>query len=72
MFFVSHLYGTLTRTTFAFLLPQATTVGAESFVAKPFSGVTLAEAIRDYAVEVVPALPPVSDDGDPISERESG
>ena len=28
------------------------TVGADSFIAKPVSGATLVEAVRDYAVEV--------------------
>ena len=37
------------------LSPQVTTVGADSFIAKPVSGDTLTEAIRDYAVQVAPA-----------------
>ena len=46
------------------LSPQVTTVGADSFIAKPISGDTLTEAIRDYAVQVAPALPVVSNDDD--------
>ena len=41
----------------SFPSPQVTTVGADSFIAKPISGDTLTEAIRDYAVQVAPALP---------------
>ena len=48
----------------SFLSPQAISVGANSFIAKPVSGATLTEAIRDYAVEVAAALPVVPDDGD--------
>ena len=49
----------------SFLSPQAILVGADSFIAKPVSGATLMEAIRDYAVEVAAALlPVVPDDGD--------
>ena len=48
----------------SFLSPQAILVGADSFIAKPVSGATLTEAIRDYAVEVAAALPVVPDDGD--------
>jgi HPt (histidine-containing phosphotransfer) domain-containing protein len=48
----------------SFLSPQAILVGADSFIDKPVSGATLAEAIRDYAVEVAAALPVVPDDGD--------
>ena len=46
--------------TFSFvpLSPQVTTVGADSFIAKPISSATLAEAIRDYAVQVAPGTPP--------------
>ena len=33
-------------------LSQVKTVGADSFISKPVSSATLAEAIRDYAVEV--------------------
>ena len=44
--------------------PQVTTVGADSFIAKPVSGDTLTEAIRDYAVQVAPALPVVTNDDD--------
>ena len=52
--------------TFSFvpLSPQVTTVGADSFIAKPVSGDTLTEAIRDYAVQVAPALSVVSNDDD--------
>ena len=46
------------------LSPQVTTVGADSFIAKPISGDTLTEAIRDYAVQVAPALSVVSNDDD--------
>ena len=46
------------------LSPQVTTVGADSFIAKPISGDTLTEAIRDYAVQVAPALSVVTNDGD--------
>jgi HPt (histidine-containing phosphotransfer) domain-containing protein len=46
------------------LSPQVTTVGADSFIAKPISGDTLTEAIRDYAVQVAPALPVVTNDDD--------
>jgi HPt (histidine-containing phosphotransfer) domain-containing protein len=48
----------------SFLSPQAISDGADSFIAKPVSGATLTEAIRDYAVEVADALPVVPDDGD--------
>jgi HPt (histidine-containing phosphotransfer) domain-containing protein len=48
----------------SFLSPQAISDGADSFIAKPVSGATLTEAIRDYAVEVAAALPVVPDDGD--------
>ena len=56
----------LTRTHFLVvpLSPQVTTVGADSFIAKPISGDTLTEAIRDYAVQVAPALPVVTNDDD--------
>ena len=46
------------------LSPQVTTVGADSFIAKPVSGDTVTEAIRDYAVQVAPALPVVTNDDD--------
>ena len=42
----------------SFPSPQVTTVGADSFIAKPISSATLAEAIRDYAVQVAPGTPP--------------
>ena len=48
----------------SFLSPQAILVGADSFIAKPVSGATLTEAIRDYAVQVAAALPVVPDGGD--------
>ena len=46
------------------LSPQVTTVGADSFIAKPISGDTLTEAIRDYAVQVASALPAVTNGDD--------
>jgi HPt (histidine-containing phosphotransfer) domain-containing protein len=46
----------------SFLSPQAISVGADSFIAKPVSGATLTEAI--YAVQVAAALPVVPDGGD--------
>ena len=44
--------------------PQFAAVGADSFITKPVSGATLTEAIRDYAVQVAPALSVVTNDDD--------